>query len=155
MENHHFEVRQIFPWIFAGLLHPFTIKTVLLWMFINNMFPPSLGFPPQSTMVFTSRPFFWLVVWLPSILFSQKNSGFRLSSQLTNSYFSEGWPNHQPVFHGGIDPIPVITQVLIPTWFGFAIAGMIMFGRRMQVPFGENLCWRNIRVENVWAKLEH
>ena len=53
----------------------------------------------------------WLVVWLPSILCSQKywisnywlvvwlpffyfprNIGFRLSSQLTNSYFSEGWP---------------------------------------------------------------
>jgi len=24
-------------------------------------------------------------------------------------------------------------KVLVPTWFGFAIAGMIMFGRRMQV----------------------
>ena len=70
--------------------------------------------------------FCWLVVWLPFFDFShilgiiipsghhfpqvnQKlvgglehefyfpiNIGFRLSSQLTNSYFSEGWPNHQP-----------------------------------------------------------
>ena len=30
------------------------------------------------------------------------NIGLRLSSQLTNSYFSEGWPNHQPV----TNPIP-------------------------------------------------
>ena len=28
-----------------------------------------------------------------------------------------------------------LAQVLIPTWFGFAIAGMIMFGRRMQAGY--------------------
>ena len=45
----------------------------------------------------------WLVVWLPSILHFPINIGLRLSSQLTNSYFSEGWlffrgvaKNHQP-----------------------------------------------------------
>ncbi|CAK8990708.1 unnamed protein product [Durusdinium trenchii] len=31
-----------------------------------------------------------------------------------------------------IFPVPSVLQVLIPTWFGFAFAGMIMFGRRMQ-----------------------
>ena len=39
----------------------------------------------------------WLVVWLPWILFSQYDWGIGTSSQLTNSYFSKGWPNHQPV----------------------------------------------------------
>ena len=34
------------------------------------------------------------MVWLPSIIFSHI---LRMSSsQVTNSYFSEGWPNHQP-----------------------------------------------------------
>ena len=42
--------------------------------------------------------FIWLVVWLPSILFSQKWLGFRFSSLNWLSYFSEGFfPNHQPV----------------------------------------------------------
>ena len=36
----------------------------------------------------------WLVVWLP--FFISHILGMS-SSQLTNSYFSEGWPNHQPV----------------------------------------------------------
>ena len=36
----------------------------------------------------------WLVVWLPSILFSQKYWEFHLNNWL--SYFSEGWSNHQP-----------------------------------------------------------
>ena len=36
------------------------------------------------------RVFFWLVVW--SIFYFPRNIGLRLSSQLTNSYFSEGWP---------------------------------------------------------------
>ena len=31
-----------------------------------------------------------------NFLFSQKYWELLLSSQLTNSYFSEGWPNHQP-----------------------------------------------------------
>ena len=31
-----------------------------------------------------------------------------------------------------IFPVTSVLQVLIPTWFGFAFAGMIMFGRRMQ-----------------------
>ena len=34
--------------------------------------------------------------WLPFGLFSHINIGFISSSQLTKSYFSEGWPNHQP-----------------------------------------------------------
>ena len=39
----------------------------------------------------------WLVVWLPWILDFPRNSGLLWSSQLTNSYFSEGFfPNHQP-----------------------------------------------------------
>ena len=38
----------------------------------------------------------WLVVWLPWIWHFPRNIGFMSSSQLTNSYFSEGWPNHQP-----------------------------------------------------------
>ena len=37
----------------------------------------------------------WLVVWLPSILFSQKYWECQNPNWL--SYFSEGWPNHQPV----------------------------------------------------------
>ena len=38
---------------------------------------------------------FWLVVWLPSILFSQK---YWFSNHPNwRSYFSEGWPNHEPV----------------------------------------------------------
>ena len=39
---------------------------------------------------------FWLVVWLPFFIFPLilGNS----SSQLTNSYFSQGWPNHQPEY---------------------------------------------------------
>ena len=55
----------------------------------------------------------WLYIlvggeWLPSILFSHSYwvaififpyIGLRLSSQLTKSYFSEGWPNHQPVYN--------------------------------------------------------
>ena len=39
----------------------------------------------------------WLVVWLPWILYFPRNIGLRLSSQLTKSYFSEGWPNHQEI----------------------------------------------------------
>ena len=39
--------------------------------------------------------FVWLVVWLPSILFSQKYWVSNHPNWL--SYFSEGWPNHQPV----------------------------------------------------------
>ena len=37
---------------------------------------------------------YWLVVWLPFFIFPEI-LGIS-SSQLTNSYFSEGWPNHQP-----------------------------------------------------------
>ena len=40
---------------------------------------------------------FWLVLWSINFIFP-----FILgisSSQLTNSYFSVGWPNHQPVFY--------------------------------------------------------
>ena len=37
--------------------------------------------------------------WLPWILNFPRNIGLRLSSQLTHSYFSEGWPNHQPDNH--------------------------------------------------------
>ena len=40
---------------------------------------------------------FWLVVTGCHEFYFPINIGFRLSSQLTNSYFSEGWPNHQPV----------------------------------------------------------
>ena len=36
----------------------------------------------------------WLVVWLPFFMFPY--IGLLSSSQMTNSYFSEGWPNHQP-----------------------------------------------------------
>ena len=55
---------------------------------------------------------FWLVVWLPWIFDFPMNIGLRLSSKLTNSYFSEGWVyNHQPDLYpfvrtriGRIDP---------------------------------------------------
>ena len=45
----------------------------------------------------------WLVVWLPSILFSQKYWECHHPNWL--SYFSEGWPNHQPgyIFHKTIE----------------------------------------------------
>ena len=36
-------------------------------------------------------------LWLPSMTYFPMNIGFLSSSQLTKSYFSEGWPNHQPV----------------------------------------------------------
>ena len=51
----------------------------------------------QNVLDTMNKPFTkknWLLVWLPSILFSHM-LGIS-SSQLTNSYFSEGWPNHQP-----------------------------------------------------------
>ena len=41
----------------------------------------------------------WFLVggeWLPSIFYFPRNIGNFSSSQLTNSYLSEGWPNHQP-----------------------------------------------------------
>ena len=37
------------------------------------------------------------MVWLPFFIFPYRKG--ISSSQLTNSYFSEGWPNHQPVIH--------------------------------------------------------
>ena len=40
--------------------------------------------------------YIWLVVWLPSNFDFPINIGNNSSSQLKNSYFSEGWPNHQP-----------------------------------------------------------
>ena len=43
--------------------------------------------------------YIWLVVWLPFFMFPEI-LGIS-SSQLTNSYFSEGWPNHQPDIYGG------------------------------------------------------
>ena len=49
-----------------------------------------------STMINHDQP--WLVGgdWLPSILDVPRNIGLMSSSQLTNSYFSQGWLNHQP-----------------------------------------------------------
>ena len=56
-----------------------------------------LGIPPNFKKKTYSFILIWLVVWLPFLIF--RCIGFRLSSQLTDSYFSEGWPNHQPVIH--------------------------------------------------------
>ena len=42
----------------------------------------------------------WLVVWNHGILWLSIQLGMPWS-QLTNSYFSEGWVNHQPVFCRG------------------------------------------------------
>ena len=55
---------------------------------------PKSGFVYRTmgTMVTT---LFLLVVWKINFIFPY--IGLLSSSQLTNSYFSEGWPNHQPV----------------------------------------------------------
>ena len=45
----------------------------------------------------------WFVVWLPSILNFPINIGLHSSSQLTHSYFSEGWPNHQPELNFSVE----------------------------------------------------
>ena len=42
---------------------------------------------------------YWLVVWNIWIIFSFIGFLIFKSSQLTNSYFSEGWLNHQPDYH--------------------------------------------------------
>ena len=49
-----------------------------------------------------------LVVWLPWILFSHMLG--MSSSQLTNSYFSEGWPNHQPDLDGSTKRCDLLLQ---------------------------------------------
>ena len=46
---------------------------------------------------------FWLVVWLPFFLFSHI---LGISNHPNwRSYFSEGWPNHQPVLLGLLGPV--------------------------------------------------
>ena len=52
--------------------------------------PPLLN-PGKRTLELT---YCWLVVWLPFFIFPLILG--MSSSQLPNSYFSEGWPNHQP-----------------------------------------------------------
>ena len=66
------------------------------WGLLNHYWLFFCGKPNATNnsylgMMFTTHG--WLVVWLP-FLFSHI-LGIS-SSQLTKSYFSEGWPNHQP-----------------------------------------------------------
>ena len=58
----------------------------------------------------------WLVVWLPWIWHFPRNIGFLSSSQLTKSYFSEGWPNHPPemLFAGCVSSYRKVHHVTSP-----------------------------------------
>ena len=48
----------------------------------------------ESSQKISAESHFWLVVWNINFIFPEI-LGIS-SSHLTNSYFSEGWPNHQP-----------------------------------------------------------
>ena len=63
----------------------------LSWWFHDGKIPVSEA--RWWTNAFTMTGWWWLVAMFS---YFPRNIGFRLSSQLTKSYFSEGWPNQQP-----------------------------------------------------------
>ena len=70
----------------------------------------------------------WLVVWLPFGLFSQKYWESHHPNWL--SYFSEGWPNHQPEMIGGFYDV----------WQGLGL--MSFFWGFVKHITKTNICWR-------------
>ena len=79
-----------FPWTNAWLLQVFLrkLKRQSRWNFETqcNIWTRNV----VVGCVFIMKGFIWLVVWLPFFIFPEI-WGIS-SSQLTNSYFSEGWP---------------------------------------------------------------
>ena len=55
-----------------------------------------LVFEKKINWVLQWANFFWLVVWLPFFVFPSIGNSHPISDEL--HHFSEGWPNHQPVF---------------------------------------------------------
>ena len=77
----------------------------------------------------------WLVVWLASCFIFPLILGMS-SSQLTNSYFSEGWPNHQPDKEH-----TDLTRKLMGSdgWVGWYMVSIGLPDSFMsRVPFGDN-----------------
>ena len=61
----------------------------------SGFFVSKTWIEPNLTSQLVHRTIFWLVVWI--FFYFSIQVGIS-SSQLTNSYFSEGWVYHQPVF---------------------------------------------------------
>ena len=70
---------------------PMLITSFLVKCPSNSVLRQNRHVEVRSTSV-NLQNMFWLVVWLPWILHFPINIGLLSSSQLTNSYFSEGWP---------------------------------------------------------------
>ena len=102
MENSWNPWKMIYNWwveksLFSEMVHPHSSRMRLPsfrgMVRCVSYCPTPLAFsaPQKWSQIYVN----WLVVWLPFFIFPY--IGFLSSSQLTKSYFSEGWPNHQPV----------------------------------------------------------
>ena len=108
-----YDVPMIFPWCshdflcFFQSFHSFSSSSLLNSSFLAALRtqarvagrPPGLALlpsPQEGLQTEDLQGRNWLVVNGGHFLNFPINIGLRLSSQLTNSYFSEVWPNHQP-----------------------------------------------------------
>ena len=79
---------------FGPSVHGFEREAGWLWLAKSDK-----GIPKQPSLpwrIVDTTDHIWLVVTGCHEFYFPINIGLRLSSQLTKSYFSEGWPNHQP-----------------------------------------------------------